>query len=149
VLQHAADVRQEAHVEHAIGLVEHKVLQAAELRIRRTEMIQQPSRSRDNDVDAAAESVLLRSHADAAEHGRRGQRRMHREIVEIFDDLRRELAGRRQHECARRAARLADQAVENREQKGRGLAAAGHRAGEQVLPRHRERDGISLNGRGP
>ena len=33
-------------------------------------MIQQPPRRRDDDVDAAAERVLLRSHADTTEHGR-------------------------------------------------------------------------------
>ena len=44
-LQHAADVGQEAHVEHAIGLVEHEVLQAAELGVRRPEVIEQPARA--------------------------------------------------------------------------------------------------------
>ena len=147
VLQHAADVGQEAHVEHAVGFVEHEVLQAAELRVGRAEVIEQAAGRRDDDVDAAAEGVLLRPHADAAEDGGRGQRRVHREVVEVFDDLRRELARRRQHERARRAARLADQAVEDRQQKRRGLAAAGHGAGEQVLAGHRERNRVSLNRR--
>ena len=38
-----------------------------ELRVRRAEMIEQPARRADDDVDAAAERVLLRAHADAAE----------------------------------------------------------------------------------
>ena len=41
----------------------------------------------------------------------RGQRRVHREVVEVLDDLRRQLARRRQDQRARRAARLADQPV--------------------------------------
>ena len=76
--------------------------------------------------------VLLRSHADAAEHRRGGHRRMHREIVEVVDDLRRQLARRRQHQRARGAARLVDQLVQDRQQKRGRLAAAGHGAGEQV-----------------
>ena len=146
VLQHAADVGQESHVEHPIGFVQHEVLQAAELRIRRAEVIEQPAGRGDDDVDAAAEGVLLRPHADAAEDGRRGQRRVHREVVEVFDNLRRQLARRREHERARGAARLTDEPVQNRQQKRRGLAAAGHGAGEQILAGHRQRNRVSLNG---
>ena len=101
----------------------------------------------DDHVDAAAERVLLRPHADAAEDGRGGQRRVHGEVVEVFDDLRRQLARRRQDERARRAARLVDQPMEDRQQERGGLAAAGHRAGEQVLAGHRERNRVSLNRR--
>ena len=104
---------------------------------------------RDDDVDAAAERVLLRPHADAAEDGGRGQRRVHGEIVQVFDDLRRQLARRRQHQRARRPARLVHQAVQDRQQKRRGLAAAGHRAGEQVLAGERQRNRVGLNGRRP
>jgi hypothetical protein len=121
----------------------------SELGVRLAKMVEETAGRPDDDVDAAAERVLLRSHADAAEDGGRGQWRMHREIVEIFDNLRRQLASRRQHERARRAARLVHQLVENREQERRGLAAAGHRAGEQVLTGERKRDGISLNRRRP
>ena len=91
--------------------------------------------------------MLLRSHADAAIDRGRCERRVHCQIVEVLDDLSRELAGWRQNERARRPARLPDQAVENGEQEGGSLSAAGHRACEQVLPRHRQRDGVSLDGR--
>ena len=108
-------------------------------------MIEQPAGRADDHVDAAAERVLLRPHADAAVDRRRGERRVDREIVEVFDNLRRELAGRRQHERARRAARLVDQPMQDRQQERRGLAAAGHGAGEQVLSGHRQRNRIGLN----
>ena len=73
-----------------------------ELRVRRAEVIEQPARRGDDDVHAAAERVLLRPHADAAEHGGGGERRVHGEVVEILENLRRQLARRRQHERARR-----------------------------------------------
>ena len=122
----------------------------AELRVRLPEMIEQPARRADDDVDAAAERVLLRSHADAAVDRGRGQRRVHGEVVQVFDDLRRELARRRQDQRARRPARLRRiSCVQNRQQEGGGLAAAGHRAGEQVLSGERRRNRVGLNRRRP
>ena len=50
-----------------------------ELRVPGAQVIEQPARRRDDHVDAAAERVLLRAHADAAEHGRAGDRRVHGE----------------------------------------------------------------------
>ena len=149
MLEHAADVRQEPHVEHAIGLVQHEVFDAVEPGVRRLEVIEQPARRGDDHVHAAAEGMLLRTHAHAAVHRGAGQRRMHGQRVEVLEDLRRELARRRQHERARRAARLADQPVQDGQQKGRGLAAAGLRAGEHVAPGHRRRNRLGLNRRRP
>jgi hypothetical protein len=37
-------------------------------------MIEQPSRRRDEDVDAAAKRVLLRAHPDSAKNSRAGNR---------------------------------------------------------------------------
>ena len=71
VPEYPADVGEKSHVEHAIGFIEHEILEAAELRVRLPEVIEQPPRRADDDVDTAAEGVLLRSHADAAVDGRR------------------------------------------------------------------------------
>ncbi len=143
--KHAADVGEKSHVEHAIRFVEHEVLQAVQLCVRLREMVQQPARRADDDVDAAAERVLLRPHADAAEDRRRGERCMHGEIVEVFDDLRGELARRRQHERARAALPLGKQPLQHGQHERGGLAAAGHRAREQVLSGERQRDRVALN----
>ena len=87
---------------------------------------------RDDDVDAAAEGVLLRSHADAAEDRGAGDRRVHRQIVEVGENLRRELACRRQHQRASYAAALGRSACARiGRQERRRLAAAGHRARER------------------
>ena len=145
VPEDAADVRQEPHVEHAVRFVEDEILQPLQLAVGRLEMVEQTARRGDDDVDARAEGVLLRPHADAAEDGGRRQRRVHREVVEVGDDLRRELTRRRQHECARRAALLGHQLVQQRQQEGRGLAAAGRGAGEEIPARKRGRDRIGLN----
>jgi hypothetical protein len=74
--QHAPDVGQEAHVEHAVGLVEHEELDPVEVCVGLLQMVEQPPRGGDEDVDAAAKAPLLRPHADAAEDRRAGDRRV-------------------------------------------------------------------------
>ena len=140
VAQHAADLRQEAHVEHAIRFVEHEELEPGELRVGEPEVIEQPAGRRDQDVDAAADGVLLRPHADTAEDRRGGDGRVHGEIVQILEDLGRQLARGREHERPRRAARLLDQLVQDGQQEGGGLAASGGGAGEHV-PAGERREG--------
>ena len=68
---HLADVVDEAHVEHAIGLVEHQRLDAREVHGAPLEMIDEPARGGDEDVHAAPQRGDLRLHADAAVDGRR------------------------------------------------------------------------------
>ena len=109
------------------------------------EVIEQPARRRDEDVDAAAERVLLRAHAHAAENRGARERRVHRELAQVLLDLRRELARRREHERARDAARLPDDAVHDRQQKRGSLAASRHRAGEHVAALECGRNGVVLN----
>ena len=108
-------------------------------------MIEQPPRRADDDVDAAAEGMFLRSHADAAEDRRGRERRVHGEGGQVLGNLRRELARRRQHQRARRAARPAHQLVQDRQEKRGGLAAAGHRAGEQIASLERGRNRFGLD----
>ena len=148
VLQHTPDVGEEAHVEHAIGFVQDEILQTAEFCVRRAEMIEQPAGRGDDDVDAAAKRVFLRAHPNAAEHSGRRQRRVHSQIVEVFDYLRRQFPCGREHQRSRRPSGLADESVQNRKQERGGFSAAGHRARQQVLTGHRQRDRVSLNGRG-
>ena len=112
VLENLANLRQKPHVEHPIGFVEHEVLDPIELRVRPAQMIEQPPGRRDEHVDAAAKRVLLRARADAAEHRGAGDGRVHGEILHVGQDLRGQLARRHEHERARRAPRLADDAVE-------------------------------------
>ena len=95
------DFRQEAHVQHAVGFIQHQEFQLIELGVRLAEVVQQASGRGDQHIGAAAERVLLRSHADAAEDGGRGQGGVNGDIAEALIDLRRQLAGGRQHERAR------------------------------------------------
>ena len=100
---------------------------------------------RDDDVDAAAEGVLLRPHADAAEDGRAVDRRVDGEVVQVLEDLRRELARRRETSARVVPRGLLDQLVEDRQQERGRLAAAGHGAGEDVAALERRRNGVGLD----
>ena len=108
-------------------------------------MVEQSAGRGDEDVDAAAERVLLRAHSDAADRSRPpvtgvwiARRSSSSTIcaassrVGVSD------------ERARGAARLVDQLMEDREQKRRRLAAAGHGAREHVAPLERGRYGVGL-----
>src|SRR5262245_19134853 len=58
-LADALDVGDEAHVEHAVGLVDHQQLDPGEQKPPALEMVEQPARRRDENVDAAGELGIL------------------------------------------------------------------------------------------
>jgi hypothetical protein len=141
------DVRQEAHVEHPVGLVEHQVLHVVEVGVRTAQVIEQPARRRDHDVDPAAKRLLLWAHLDAAEDRSGSNRRISRQVLEVGGYLRRELTSRCDHECTRGAPRLVHELMKNRQQESGGLAASRLRAGEQVASGHGRRDRCCLDWR--
>ena len=119
------------------------------LRVRPPEMIEEPARCGDDDIDAAAKRVFLRAVTHAAVHRRTGHRRVHRQVLQVFQNLSGQLASRREHERARPAPRLGNQTVKNRQQERRGLAAAGLRGRKDIGARERRRDRVLLDRRGP
>ena len=91
----AADRRQEAQVEHLVGLVEHEDLacpRATMLRSRK--VVEQPAGRGDQHVDAARQRLDLRPVADAAEHDGDGEAEMAAVGAEALGDLGGQLAGR-------------------------------------------------------
>ena len=50
----AADVGQEAHVEHHVGLVQHQHLEAAEVERAPTQVVEDAARGADHDLDTLA-----------------------------------------------------------------------------------------------
>ena len=97
----AAHVADEAHVEHAVGLVEDEEGHVAELHVAALDQVEQAARRGDQDVDAARQGLDLAAIAQAADDGAEAQAEAAAVGVEAAGDLDRELAGRRQHERAR------------------------------------------------
>src|SRR5262249_4409513 len=98
-----------------------------------------------DDIDAAPERVLLRSHPDAAVDRRCSDGRVDREVIQIADDLRRQLTRGRENECPRGAAWAADEPVENRKQIGCRLGAAWSRGREHIAAVEARWNGSELN----
>jgi hypothetical protein len=120
----AADLRHEAHVEHAVGFVEHHHLHAFERQVAAFEVVDEAARARDHDVAAALEGRLLDRHVDAAERRADRQAGMLRVDAQVLGHLHAQFA-RRHDDEATQAGFTAAEAVEHRQAEGRRLAAAG------------------------
>jgi hypothetical protein len=86
------------HVEHLVGLVEHEDLGARQHDAALVEVLEQPSRGRNEDVDAAGHGRDLRTVRNAAVHKRHRQPGVAAVGLEALGNLRRQLTRRRQHE---------------------------------------------------
>ncbi len=149
------DVRDEAHVEHPVGLIEDEDLDLAQIDTLLLDVVEQPARRRDEDLDAAADDSQLLLDVDAAKHDGRAQVRVLAVGAERFLDLDRELAGRREDQrpdgvARRRGARIGERRefLQDRQRKARGLAGAGLGAAHDVLAGENDGNRLRLNGRG-
>ena len=103
---HALDVGDEAHVEHAVGFVEHEDLDARQVDVALLHVVEQASRRRHQDVDAAlAARVVCGPKPTPPNTASRRQRQVLAVGPDRRLDLRGELARRREDQRARRAPR--------------------------------------------
>ena len=140
-----ADRRLEAHVEHAVGLVEDEHLDVVERDRVAAEQVLEPAGGGDDDVGAAG-GVALRAEADAAVDGGDAEAAGAGDRVELVDDLAGELAGRRQDQ--RREAVAGLDRVDGRDPEGERLARAGRGLDQQVVAVERVADDHLLDGEG-
>ena len=89
-----ADVADEAHVEHPVGLVEDEDLDARQVDGPLAEVVEQAAGRRDDDLGAGAQGADLRVEADAAVDGGGADRVLGAVGADALLDLERELAGR-------------------------------------------------------
>ena len=148
-----ADRLQEAEVEHLVGFVEHQDLGGRQVGVALGDVVEQAAGRGDQDVEAAGQGLDLRAVLGAAEDDGDAHVQVLAVATEAFGDLGGQLAGRRQHDAARAAARAGPavfrQAVQDRQGEGRRLAGAGLGDAEQVLAGQHGRDGLGLDrGRG-
>ena len=153
--QDALQRRQEAHVEHAIGFIQHEDLHRRQIHGALFHVIEQPAWRGDDDVGAALEGLLLRPDRDAAEDGGDAQVRGHAVGSQRLVHLQRQLAGGHEHQAARLArpgvaAAPHQQAVDHRQAERGRLAGAGLGARQQIASGQDDRNGLRLDrcGRG-
>ncbi len=147
--QDPAHRRQEAHVEHPIGLVEHEHLDRVELGVATFHVVEQASRAGDQDVDAAPQVLDLGLHSRAAEDRGDVQPQVAAVVLDAFRDLHGELAGRHQHQGARLARALGRgflrQPLQQRQAEGGRLAGAGLGGAQHVVAGQHQRDRLGLD----
>ncbi len=131
-----AQVVDEAHVEHAVGLVDDEEAHLAEEHLALLHEVDDAARRADDHLHVVAEHVDLGAVGDAAVEGARADREVLAEALGLALDLHRELAGRREDEdLAGAEGVVRHDALEDRDEEGGGLAGAGLRLGVDVLAR--------------
>ena len=145
-VEDAPHIRQETHVEHAVGLVQHQELDLVELAGAALHVVEQPAGGGHQDIHAVAQGVLLLAVADAAEDDGGAQVGEPGEIANGGFDLRGQFAGRFEDQQAGLRAVLAELG-EDRQRERCGLAGAGLRAADDVLAGEDQRNGAQLDGR--
>ncbi len=147
------DVVDEAHVEHAVGFVEHEGLHAVEAQPVALHEIEQAAGRGDQHIDAVHERAHLLAHRHAADRQRCCDPQMPSIGPEAVEDLRRQFTRRAQHQDAAGLSigprRGGCKPVEDRQRERRGLAGAGLGDADQVAACQQQRDGLGLDrGRG-
>jgi hypothetical protein len=148
----AAHVGNEAHVEHAVGFVDHQHFHAAQVDDAPVDEVEQPSRRRHEYVDGTfgqLQTLFVEVHAaDNADHDC-----VHvlREIASVLLDLDREFPCRGEHQGARcsgrvgRRLRVLPLSRQYRDEKRSGLAGACLRLTGHVVVRETVRQHFALN----
>ena len=146
---HRAD---EAHVEHAVGLVEHQPAGLVEAQLAIIDEILEPAGRGDDDIDAAGDLGHLRRPRNAAQHQHGAEPGAIGEHAQHFVDLNGELTGRREDQRAgrhRRGTALElGEPGKDRQAEGRGLARARLGNAHDVPAFQLRPDGLCLDRRG-
>jgi len=100
--QHALDVVDETHVEHAVGFIEHENFELRQVDGLLLHVIEQASGRCHDDIHTAPQGIDLRIDADAAEHHRRFQLQIFTVTAHAFFHLGGEFARRREDQRADR-----------------------------------------------
>ena len=122
----AFDIGDEAHVQHPVGLVHHHDLHAGQQQLAAFVMIQQAAGGGDQHINATVDQLVLFAKGHAADQQGLGQLGVLGVGFKVFRHLRRQFAGRRQHQAARHpglGAALTQQG-DHRQHKAGGLARA-------------------------
>ena len=144
------DVRNEAHVEHAVGLVDDEDFDAGQQQLAALEEVEHAARRGDQHVRSAHDFLFLIAERDAANQQGDVEFVVHAILDEAFLDLRREFAGGFENERARhaRAGAALFEPAQHRQREGRRLARAGLGDAEDVASGERVGDGLGLDGGG-
>ena len=143
------DGGQEAHVQHAVCLVEDQVLDTGEVAIAPGHEVQQPTRRGDDDVGTPSERLDLRLFADTAKDRGHAERQKLGVVPDIFVDLDHQFPGRCEDQDAdmARAGVSGRQTGQERQRERRSLAGSGLGDANEILAGEDDGDGRGLDRR--
>ena len=145
----ALDGGQEAHVEHAVGFVQHQDLDAGQVDQLAAQKIVQAAGSGDHHLRAFADGLQLRVFANPADHDGGADAGAVGDLGEGFMDLDGQFAGGAQDNGADAfGAGFREERLDERQDEREGLASAGLRRGHDIAARKRRLDGKLLHGCG-
>ena len=146
-----ADVVDEAHVEHAVGLVEDEHLDVAEAQRVALDEIEQAAGGGHQHVDAVHQRAHLLAHRHAADRQRGADANVAAvglEAVSIWPDSSRVgLSTSTRQRFALGSPALGVKVMKDRQREGGGLAGAGLRDADDVAARQDDRNGLRLDRR--
>ena len=140
-----------AHIQHPVGLVQHKDLNVFQRNEPLPDQIVQAARAGDQNVHAPPDGLDLRGLPHTAEDDGAAELEVLAVSVKALADLERKLPGRGQDQGTDGSllpGRLGGQPIQHRQRKRRRLAGARLGAAHQIPPFQHGRDGRCLNGRG-
>ena len=146
-LEDTLDIRDETHVEHPVGLIDHHHLDPGQQQLAALEMVQQPARRGDQHIDAAVDQLVLLAEGNPADQQRLGQAGMLGIDVEVFRHLRRQFPRRAKDQRARhpRPGPATRQPRDHRQGEAGGLAGPGLGDAQHVAAFQRRRDRARLD----
>ena len=142
------DVVDEAHVQHAVGFVQHQHFQAREIDAAAIQVVDQAARRGDQDVHRLRQQLVLQRVGHAAEDADGFDAHVLAVLACGVVDLVRQFARRGQYQYARAfafALRRLGQALQRRQDEGGGFAGAGLRRSHQVVAGENFGNGRSLD----
>ncbi|MEY2542366.1 MAG: hypothetical protein QOI22_1968, partial [Verrucomicrobiota bacterium] len=143
VLNDAPNIRHESHVEHAIDFIEHENINVAKMNCALLEVIEEAAGGGDHDIHPVLQILFLFSVTHTAMYHRLPDIGEAPVIAKSRFDLRRQLAGRLEHEAAELS--VPREQGQDWERKGRRFAGAGLRGSDQIFSLENNRKGPQLN----
>ncbi len=139
---------QKAHVGHAVGLVDHHLVDVAQADAALFDQVGQAAGACDEDVDAPLKRRALRVHTDAAVHGEHIAPGGSGQGLELAANLLGQLAGGRKDQGTGAAAGATADLGHQRKAEGKRFAGAGWGTGEDVTSGERIGNCSDLNIKG-
>ena len=139
--------REEPHVRHSVGLVDHDVVDVVERQRTHRDQVLEPAGAGNDEVDAGVERLALRAVPDAAVQRDHPASAVAGEGCDGVGDLLGQLARRGEHERSRSTATRRGQVQHQRQPEGQRLAGTGRRTPGHVTAGQHVGDDSRLDGR--